>query len=95
MTTFIDLDEKDQYDNNGMITQDVSKEEREKKIKGNILGNVQVFFRDESNQAQQSHDQGMQKANQAAQQQAPQQAPQSAPQQQPAGMDSFDSDLPF
>jgi len=45
-TCFIDLDQKDQYDNNGMVTQDVSKEERENGVKGNILGNVSIFWSD-------------------------------------------------
>jgi hypothetical protein len=35
-------DEKDQYGNNGMITQSVSKEEREKGGKGVILGNAKI-----------------------------------------------------
>lgn len=38
---FLD-DEADQYGNNGMITQSVSKEEREGGVKGNILGNVKI-----------------------------------------------------
>ena len=45
-TVFIDVDKQDQYGNNGMITQDVSKEERDQGVKGPILGNVQVFYRD-------------------------------------------------
>ena len=43
-TVFIDLAELDQYDNSGMITQDVSKEEKDQGVKGNILGNCQVFW---------------------------------------------------
>ena len=35
-------DEKDQYGNNGMITQSVSKEDREKGGKGVILGNAKI-----------------------------------------------------
>jgi hypothetical protein len=35
-------DEKDQYGNNGMITQSVSKGEREKGGKGVILGNAKI-----------------------------------------------------
>ena len=31
MTAFVDLDNKDQYDNNGMIVQKVTKEENERK----------------------------------------------------------------
>ena len=45
-TVFIDIDQKDQYDNNGMITQDVKKEEKDAGVKGPILGNVQVFWKD-------------------------------------------------
>ena len=45
-TAFIDLDEADQYGNHGMITQDVSKEERKSGTKGAILGNSTVFYKD-------------------------------------------------
>lgn len=45
-TVFLDVDNKDQYDNNGMITQDAPKDEQ-----GAILGNAQVFWSD--NQAPQ------------------------------------------
>ena len=61
-TVFVDLDEQDQYGNNGMVTQDVSKEDREGGKKGPILGNVTIFWRDDSAPAQQ-------------QQTAPQQSP--------------------
>ena len=37
-------EEKDQYENNGMIVQSVSKEEKESGIKGNILGNAKVLW---------------------------------------------------
>ena len=40
-TVFLD-DEAGQYGDNGMITQDVSKEEREAGTKGNILGNATI-----------------------------------------------------
>jgi len=43
-TVFIDLDELDQYGNSGMITQDVSKDEKQQGVKGNILGNAKVFW---------------------------------------------------
>ena len=43
-TVFINIDEKDQYDNNGMITQDIPKEEKDAGTKGAILGNAQVFW---------------------------------------------------
>jgi hypothetical protein len=36
-------EEADQYGNNGMITQSISKEEREAKIRGNILGNAKMM----------------------------------------------------
>jgi len=51
-TTFIDLDQLDQYGNSGMITQDVSKEERDQGVKGPILGNSKVFWKGENNQPQ-------------------------------------------
>jgi|SRR5690625_3665240 len=40
---FLD-DRPDQYENNGMITQSVSKEEREQGVKGEILGNAKILF---------------------------------------------------
>ena len=46
LTTFVDLDNKDQYDNNGFIKQSTSKEEREEGVKTEILGNVKVFSND-------------------------------------------------
>jgi hypothetical protein len=49
-TVFIDIDQKDQYENNGMITQDVSKEEKDAGTKGPILGNCQVFWSGGNNQ---------------------------------------------
>jgi len=53
-TVFIDVDEKDQYDNNGMITQDISKDEKDNGVKGAILGNCQVFWSDQA-QSSSSH----------------------------------------
>jgi len=45
MTTFINTDELDQYENNGFIAQSQSKEEREAgKERPPILGNVKVFY---------------------------------------------------
>jgi hypothetical protein len=68
-TVFIDIDQFDQYGNSGMVTQDVSKEERANGVKGNILGNVAVFWRD---------DKQVQKPQKVQPQQQPQQpAPQS------------------
>tara|TARA_R100000935_G_C2734520_1_gene123355 strand:+ start:331 stop:633 length:303 start_codon:yes stop_codon:yes gene_type:complete len=48
ITAFVNLDEKDQYDNNGMITQSVTKEERDNGTRGVILGNTRVFYTGES-----------------------------------------------
>lgn len=56
---FVDVDEADQYGNNGMITQAVSKDERAAGEKGAILGNCKVFWRDQAQeQAQQAAPQG-------------------------------------
>jgi Ser-tRNA(Ala) deacylase AlaX len=41
-TVFLN-DEEGQYGDNGMITQSVSKEEREAGVKGAILGNVKIL----------------------------------------------------
>lgn len=46
-TVFIDPDNPGQYGDHGMITQDVTKEERQAGEKGPILGNCKVFFRDD------------------------------------------------
>ena len=78
-TTFIDIDQKDNYGNNGMVTQDVSKDEREGGVKGNILGNCKVFWSDINQSPPQT----------AQQQAAPQQ------QAPPEGVDDFDDDIPF
>ena len=43
-TIFVDMAELDQYGNSGMITQDVSKEEKAQKVQGKILGNGKVFW---------------------------------------------------
>ena len=51
LTSFIDLDQKDQYENNGFIAQSVSKEEREANVQTPILGNVKVFYSDNAQQS--------------------------------------------
>jgi hypothetical protein len=76
-TVFVDLGQLDQYGNSGMITQDVSKEEKAQGIKGNILGNAKIFWTDTGRMPMQQQQGGYN--NQAPQQQAPNQAP---PQQQ-------------
>ena len=105
MTTFVDLNQKDQYDNNGFIAHKKNEGEQ-----GNttILGNVKVFWSDaQQGQPQQQQQPGSayQQHNQRAQQQAPyqqkghitQMAPQQAkPQDFSKGGDKFDdSSIPF
>lgn len=46
LTTFIDTENKDQYDNNGFISQTASKEERDQNVQTAILGNCKVFYTD-------------------------------------------------
>ncbi len=81
MTVFIDPTNPDQYGQHGMITQDVSKEERDQKIQGPILGNVKVFWNEQS---QQAHAGGMAQAQQAV-----------APAIPANAQDQFDDDIPF
>ncbi len=99
LTTFIDLDNLDQYDNNGFISQSVTKEERDQNIQTAILGNCKVFYNDSQNQSPQqqapqqrpapqhqpSPNQGVPHSNEYGQQ-----APQPAP-----GFEDFDDDIPF
>jgi len=56
LTTFIDTENKDQYDNNGFISHKVTKEESDAGTKGSIVGNSKVFWQGESqaNQTPQS-----------------------------------------
>lgn len=81
-TVFIDPDNQDQYGNNGMITQDVTKAERDAGTRGEILGNCKVFWSEGASGGY---------PNEPAQQ-SPQQ-PQG--QQHSGGFDSFDDDIPF
>ena len=46
LTTFVDTDQQDQYENNGFISQSVTKEERDAKVQTPILGNVKVIYTD-------------------------------------------------
>lgn len=64
LQTFIEIDEVDQFGNNGFIAQSQTKKERESGAeKLPILGNCKVFWRGESNQQrQQGYDDGMQQA---------------------------------
>ncbi len=78
-TVFIDLSELDQYGNSGMITQDVSKEEKQQQVKGAILGNCKLFWTE----------------NGQAPQQQQQQNRNPMQQQNPGFDNSFDNDAPF
>ena len=69
LTTFIDTETADQYDNHGFISQSQTKEEREGGAERTpILGNCKVFFNDNTSNQQRSeqHSAGMQQAKQAA-----------------------------
>ena len=79
VTAFIDLDEQDEYGNNGMVTQNVTKEEREAKVRGPILGNAKVFYRDE----------GQPKPRQAPVQHLPRHN------YMPDSVDDMEQDIPF
>jgi hypothetical protein len=51
LTTFVDTAVADQYENNGFISQTLSKDEREAKVQTPILGNVKVFYTDSGSPA--------------------------------------------
>jgi hypothetical protein len=89
LTTFIDLDNQDQYGNNGFISQSVTKEERDNKVQTTILGNCKVFYKKDEQQPAQQQQQYQQSPQQASQ--SFQQPP---PQQQQAPQDDFDG-IPF
>lgn len=99
MTAFVDLDQVDQYDNNGMITH---KKEKDEQVNAPILGNTKVFWKDDVQHATPPQQAPQQQGG--YQQQAPQQVPQQVPQQSPmannprpqmAPADDFDDDIPF
>jgi len=54
LTTFVDIDVKDKFDNNGFVTHSLTKEEREAKVQLPIIGNVKVFYSDGNSQPQQN-----------------------------------------
>ncbi|QDP63239.1 MAG: hypothetical protein Unbinned1520contig1002_37 [Prokaryotic dsDNA virus sp.] len=85
-TIFVNMDELDQYGNSGMITQDVSKEEKDQGVKGNILGNGKVFWVENGQAPQKAGEQQAQGGFQ--QQQAPQQAHINQPPQQQGGFNN-------
>ena len=102
-TVFIDIDQLDQFGNSGMITQDVTKPEKDQGIKGPILGNCKVFWKDQQapQPVQQAYQQAPQQAPQYAPQpvqQAPQQMAPPPPQGQPMGVQQaapFDPNAPY
>ena len=53
LTTFVDTEVADQYENHGFISQSVDKDERAAGTKTPILGNVKVFYTDGQQQPQQ------------------------------------------
>lgn len=46
LTTFVDTANQDKYENNGFISQSLTKDERDAGEKTPILGNVKVFYTD-------------------------------------------------
>ena len=98
LTCFIDIDEVGQYGDNGTISQQTSKEERDQGIKLPIIGNTTVFWRDDGQPVAKKdpaiQQQGMQQAQQAYQQQAPQQAQYAVNAPAPAAP-VLDDDIPF
>jgi hypothetical protein len=91
MTTFVDLDNQDEYGNNGFISH---KKEQDEQGNTPILGNTKVFWTDAQQQQPQHAQQPRQQAhnpnlNPDGSPKTPQQM------QQPQGMDDFDSDIPF
>ena len=81
LTTFIDTEQLDQYENNGFISQSVSKEERDQNIQTPILGNCKVFYNSDPATPMPNN-----VRDQYQQQQQPPQAP--------AG-DQWSDDIPF
>ena len=49
---FIDVDNVGEFGDNGMIVQQITKEERENGVKGQILGNATVFWKGQSDNNQ-------------------------------------------
>jgi len=84
-TVFVELDQADQYGNNGMITQNETKENRDAGKNGAILGNCKVFWKGQP-----------QPQSRPAQQHSNHGRPAAQPlNQPPAGFDDFDDDIPF
>ena len=87
LTAFIDVETPDKYDNNGFISQETTKEEREAGIQTPILGNCKVFYKSQQGGVIPASEYGLNPGVQQAVQ---------AQQQAPVMDDSFDdSDIPF
>ena len=82
-TAFVDLDELNQYGNSGMVTQNVSEEERKAGTHGPILGNSKVFWKGESKQSQSAPYQSRESRQAGGQQQSG------------SSFDDFNGDVPF
>jgi len=70
LTTFIDTENVDKYENNGFISQSQTKEEREAGAERTpILGNVKVFYTDGTSNADrgEQYNKGVAQAKQAIQ----------------------------
>tara|TARA_R110000803_G_scaffold173211_2_gene235956 strand:- start:215 stop:556 length:342 start_codon:yes stop_codon:yes gene_type:complete len=68
ITSFVDLDVADQFGNNGFVSQSMTKEERDNKTpRTPILGNVKVFYNDNTSQEQRSeqYNKGTEQAKEA------------------------------
>ncbi len=46
LVAFIDTENKSEFDDNGTITQELSKEDRDNGVKLPILGNAKIFWKD-------------------------------------------------
>lgn len=97
MTTFIDIDNQDQYGNNGMVTHKKDQNENQTPI----LGNSKVFWSDANNQQQSQQQGGQQRSAQQATQQSQQPVNQQRPmEQQNQNTDytqdpEYDDSIPF
>ena len=90
---FIDIDQKDQYDNNGMITQEVSKDAPQG-TQGAILGNCRVFWNEPSATGSATQKQGGQMPSQQLEQKRQLAQQQQKVNPQEPSID-FDDDIPF
>ena len=102
LVSFIDTEQKSQFGDNGPLSQAVTKEERENKVKLPYLGNITVFWEGQSQQngyqGNQQPQQGYQPQGNQGYQNAPMGQPQSGYSQGPQGGQApptDDMDIPF